>query len=83
MMPKVTSIGQRRLAKSCWNVRVRYEKRGSCMRFFLVRAVAHVGKRKEAETKKLIATVFLQRFTLTTEEVEAITERDVSVGSRF
>jgi len=51
--------------------------------FLLVRAVAHVTKRKEAETKKLIATVFLQRFTLTMEELEAITERDVSVGPRF
>ncbi|KAF8329058.1 oligomeric Golgi complex subunit 6 [Amanita rubescens] len=40
-------------------------------------------ERKEAETKKLIATVFLQRFTLTMEELEAITERDVLVGPRF
>ncbi|KAF8633476.1 hypothetical protein AX15_001436 [Amanita polypyramis BW_CC] len=40
-------------------------------------------ERKEAETKKVIATVFLQKFTLSKEELEAITERDVSIGQRF
>ena len=39
--------------------------------------------RQEAETKKMIATLFLQRFTLTKEEAEAIAERDVPVGERF
>ncbi|KAK2459490.1 hypothetical protein APHAL10511_008474 [Amanita phalloides] len=40
-------------------------------------------ERKEAETRKLIATTFLQKFTLTKEEREALTERDVSVGQQF
>ena len=44
---------------------------------------AHVVNRKETEKKKLIATIFLQRFSLTKEELEAITERDVPVGPRF
>jgi hypothetical protein len=57
-------------------------------RFVFARFLLPVNKpndlnRQEAETKKLIATLFLQRFTLTKEETEAITERDVPVGERF
>lgn len=35
------------------------------------------------EDKKSIVTAFLARFTLSDEEVEAITSRDVPVGQRF
>jgi hypothetical protein len=35
------------------------------------------------ENKKSIVTLFLSRFTLNEEEVEAMTSRDVPVGQRF
>ena len=35
------------------------------------------------ETRKSIVTLFLNRFTLSNEEAEAITSRDVSIGPRF
>ena len=35
------------------------------------------------EDKKSIITLFLARFTLSDDEVEAVTSRDVPVGKRF
>lgn len=35
------------------------------------------------ENKKSIVTLFLARFTLKDEEVEAITSRDIPVGTQF
>jgi len=35
------------------------------------------------EDKKSIITLFLARFTLSEDEVEAVTSRDVPVGKRF
>ncbi|KIJ59706.1 hypothetical protein HYDPIDRAFT_32927 [Hydnomerulius pinastri MD-312] len=40
-------------------------------------------ERQEVETRKSIVLLFLDRFTLSDAEVEAITSRDVSLGSRF
>lgn len=39
--------------------------------------------RREVEDKKSIITLFLARFTLSEDEVEAVTSRDVPVGKRF
>lgn len=39
--------------------------------------------RQEVETRKSIVLLFLDRFTLNDEEVEAITSREVAVGPRF
>ena len=39
--------------------------------------------RQEVETRKSIVTLFLARFTLNEEEVEALTSRDVPIGARF
>jgi hypothetical protein len=39
--------------------------------------------RQEVETRKSIVLLFLDRFTLSDEETEAMTSRDVPVGSRF
>ena len=35
------------------------------------------------ENKKTIVSLFLSRFTLNEEEVEALTSRDIPVGQRF
>ncbi|KIJ16652.1 hypothetical protein PAXINDRAFT_175933 [Paxillus involutus ATCC 200175] len=40
-------------------------------------------ERQEVENRKSIVMLFLDRFTLSDEEVEAITSREVPVGSRF
>ncbi|KAF9242033.1 oligomeric complex COG6-domain-containing protein [Melanogaster broomeanus] len=40
-------------------------------------------ERQEVETRKSIVLLFLNRFTLSDEEAEAMTSRDVQVGSRF
>ncbi|KIM86455.1 hypothetical protein PILCRDRAFT_327206 [Piloderma croceum F 1598] len=40
-------------------------------------------ERQEVEARKSIVTLFLARFTLNDEEVEAMTSRDVPVGTRF
>ncbi|KAF7966770.1 hypothetical protein HWV62_37065 [Athelia sp. TMB] len=40
-------------------------------------------ERQEVETRKSIVTLFLARFTLDDEEVEAMTSRDVPIGPRF
>lgn len=40
-------------------------------------------ERQEVENKKSIVTLFLARFTLKDEEVEAITSRDIPVGTQF
>lgn len=39
--------------------------------------------RQEVETRKSIVALFLARFTLNEEEVEAMTSRDIPVGPRF
>lgn len=39
--------------------------------------------RREVERKKSIVTLFLARFTLKDEEVEAITSRNVPIGPQF
>lgn len=40
-------------------------------------------ERHQVETRKSIVTLFLDRFTLTDDEIEALTSRNVPVGSRF
>ncbi|KAI6030178.1 oligomeric Golgi complex subunit 6 [Pisolithus marmoratus] len=40
-------------------------------------------ERHQVETRKSIVTLFLDRFTLTDDEIEALTSRDVPVGARF
>ncbi|KAJ7356948.1 oligomeric complex COG6, partial [Mycena albidolilacea] len=49
----------------------------------LERAGSLSEERQEVENKKSIVTLFLSRFTLNEEEVEAMTSRDVPVGQRF
>ena len=39
--------------------------------------------RQEVATRQSIVTVFLARFTLTPDEVEAIISREVPIGQRF
>lgn len=39
--------------------------------------------RQEVSTRQSIVTLFLERFTLTSDEVEAITSREIPVGKRF
>ncbi|KAI6164060.1 oligomeric complex COG6 [Pisolithus thermaeus] len=40
-------------------------------------------ERHQVETRKSIVTLFLDRFTLTDAEIDALTSRDVPVGARF
>ncbi|KAH0826947.1 oligomeric complex COG6 [Lanmaoa asiatica] len=40
-------------------------------------------ERQEVETRKSIVLLFLDRFTLSDDEVEAITSREIALGSRF
>ena len=40
-------------------------------------------ERQEVEIKKSIVNLFLARFTLTEDEVEAMTSRDVPLGKAF
>ncbi|KIK63403.1 hypothetical protein GYMLUDRAFT_197030 [Collybiopsis luxurians FD-317 M1] len=40
-------------------------------------------ERQEVEVQKSIVSLFLERFTLNEEEIEALTSRDVPVGKRF
>ncbi|KAI0345229.1 oligomeric complex COG6 [Trametopsis cervina] len=40
-------------------------------------------QRQEVSTRQSIVTVFLDRFTLTPDEVESITSREIPVGKRF
>ncbi|KAK7064568.1 E3 ubiquitin-protein ligase PEP5 [Favolaschia claudopus] len=49
----------------------------------LERAGSLSEERQVVENKKSIVTLFLSRFTLNEEEVEAVTSRDVPVGPRF
>ncbi|KAJ7071469.1 oligomeric Golgi complex subunit 6 [Mycena amicta] len=49
----------------------------------LERAGSLSEERQEVENKKTIVSLFLSRFTLNAEEVEAMTSRDVPVGKRF
>ncbi|KIM58544.1 hypothetical protein SCLCIDRAFT_127928 [Scleroderma citrinum Foug A] len=49
----------------------------------LERAESLRQERQEVETRKSIVLLFLDRFTLNDEEVEAITSREVAVGPRF
>ncbi|KAJ7919033.1 oligomeric complex COG6-domain-containing protein [Mycena leptocephala] len=49
----------------------------------LERAGSLSEERQEVENKKSIVTLFLNRFTLNEEEVEAMTSRDIPVGQRF
>ncbi|KAL1761228.1 oligomeric Golgi complex subunit 6 [Schizophyllum commune] len=52
-------------------------------RTLLERASNLRDERNEVESKRSIVTLFLDRFTLSDEEAEALTSRDVSVGPRF
>ncbi|KAJ7225913.1 oligomeric complex COG6 [Mycena pura] len=49
----------------------------------LERAGSLSEERQEVENKKTIVSLFLSRFTLNEEEVEALTSRDIPVGQRF
>ncbi|KAJ7655211.1 oligomeric Golgi complex subunit 6 [Mycena polygramma] len=49
----------------------------------LERAGSLSEERQEVENKKSIVTLFLSRFTLNEEEVEAMSSRDIPVGHRF
>ncbi|KAJ7462784.1 oligomeric complex COG6 [Mycena galericulata] len=49
----------------------------------LERAGSLSEERQEVENKKSIVALFLARFTLNEEEVEALTSRDIPVGQRF
>ncbi|KAJ7139696.1 oligomeric Golgi complex subunit 6 [Mycena epipterygia] len=49
----------------------------------LERAGSLSEERQEVDNKKSIVTLFLDRFTLNEEEVEAMTSRDIPVGQRF
>ncbi|KAJ7770875.1 oligomeric Golgi complex subunit 6 [Mycena maculata] len=49
----------------------------------LERAGSLSEERQEVENRKSIVTLFLARFTLNDEEVEAMTSRDIPVGKRF
>ncbi|TRM61353.1 oligomeric Golgi complex subunit 6 [Schizophyllum amplum] len=52
-------------------------------RTLLERASNLRDERNEVESKRSIVTLFLSRFTLSDEEAEAMTSRDVPIGSRF
>ena len=42
-----------------------------------------VSPRQEVETRKSIVLLFLDRFTLSDDDVEAITSREITLGPRF
>ncbi|KAF8638929.1 hypothetical protein AX17_001841 [Amanita inopinata Kibby_2008] len=68
---------------SCNEAEAHLERTRESSKDLLQRAASLREERKETETMKLIATLFLDRFTLTNDELEAVTERDVPVGQRF
>lgn len=73
------------LARRSWNGQGTSEGKGT-FRCNLNRSLPRnelIRYRQEVETRKSIVTLFLARFTLNDEEVEAITSRDVTVGPRF
>ncbi|KAI0705883.1 oligomeric complex COG6 [Cytidiella melzeri] len=58
------------------------ETNDSC-RSLLDRAGSLREQRQEVSTKQSIVTAFLDRFTLTSEEIEAILSREIPVGKQF
>lgn len=68
---------------SCDEAETHFERTRHASKDLLQRAGSLREERLEAERKRMIATAFLQRFTLRKEETEAITEREIPVGERF
>jgi hypothetical protein len=69
-------------AKLCWNEQEAYAGQGT-LRLQVLILIIYFLLRQEVEARKSIVTLFLARFTLNDEEVEAMTSRDVPVGTRF
>ncbi|KAJ6519432.1 oligomeric Golgi complex subunit 6 [Mycena sanguinolenta] len=68
---------------SCDEAETQLKLTNEASSMLLERAGSLSEERQEVENKKSIVTLFLNRFTLNEEEVEAMTSRDVPVGQRF
>jgi len=71
-----------RLAQPYWSVQAACRKKGWWVEDRLI-IIDPLHYRQEVETKRSIVTLFLARFTLNDEDIDAITSRDVHVGRRF
>ncbi|PFH46076.1 hypothetical protein AMATHDRAFT_8263 [Amanita thiersii Skay4041] len=71
------------MRKSCDEAEAHLQRTQESSKDLLERANGLREEREQVEMKKLVAASFLGRFTLTAEESEAITGRDVPVGPRF
>ncbi|KAI3612712.1 conserved oligomeric golgi complex subunit 6 [Moniliophthora roreri] len=69
--------------KSCDEAEKQLQLTNEVSKTLLERAGSLRDERQEVEVKQSIISLFLSRFTLTEDEVEAITSRDVAVGKRF
>ncbi|KAF7367249.1 Conserved oligomeric Golgi complex subunit 6 [Mycena sanguinolenta] len=68
---------------SCDEAETQLKLTNEASAMLLERAGSLSEERQEVENKKSIVTLFLNRFTLNEEEVEAMTSRDVPIGQRF
>ncbi|KAJ7102334.1 oligomeric complex COG6 [Mycena belliarum] len=68
---------------SCDEAETQLQLTNESSAMLLERAGSLSEERQEVENKKSIISLFLVRFTLNEEEVEAMTSRDIPVGQRF
>ncbi|KAJ7456593.1 oligomeric Golgi complex subunit 6 [Mycena latifolia] len=68
---------------SCDEAETQLQLTNESSAMLLERAGSLSEERQEVENKKSIITLFLGRFTLNEEEVEAMTSRDIPLGQRF
>ncbi|KAJ7293752.1 oligomeric Golgi complex subunit 6 [Mycena rebaudengoi] len=68
---------------SCDEAETQLQLTNTSSAMLLERAGSLSEERQEVENKKSIINLFLGRFTLNEEEVEAMTSRDISVGQQF
>lgn len=67
----------------CDEAQEQLQKTNEGCKSLLDRAGSLREQRQEIATRQSIITLFLSRFTLTTDEAEAITSREVPIGKRF
>jgi len=67
----------------CWRKQATSGKSGSYLSCLSISQFLNDAIRQQVETRKSIVDLFLKRFTLSPDEAEAITSRDVPIGKRF
>ncbi|KAF8889933.1 oligomeric Golgi complex subunit 6 [Infundibulicybe gibba] len=71
------------MRKSCDDAEEQLRLTGDASKIVLERAGSLREERRQVEMRRSIVTLFLSRFTLSNDEVEALTSRDVPLGKRF